>query len=69
MRSVLAWFTVRGASFLTAGIVGLLAARGHDTTDTRIALFAGGGFSPELRARARADRLILVDLERLYRGE
>ncbi len=26
MRSVLAWFTVRGASFLTAGIVGLLAA-------------------------------------------
>jgi uncharacterized protein (DUF58 family) len=26
MRSVLAWFTVRGASFLTAGIVGVLAA-------------------------------------------
>jgi uncharacterized protein (DUF58 family) len=26
MRSVLAWFTVRGASFLTAGIVGLIAA-------------------------------------------
>src|SRR5260370_8789708 len=26
MRSVLAWFTVRGASFLTAGIVGILAA-------------------------------------------
>jgi len=49
-------------------IVGLLAARGHDTTDTRITLFAGGGFSPELRARARADRLILVDLDRLYRG-
>ncbi len=50
-------------------IVGLLAARGHDTTDTRITLFAGGGFSSELRARARADRLILVDLDRLYRGE
>lgn len=26
MRTVLAWFTVRGASFLTAGIVGLIAA-------------------------------------------
>lgn len=26
MRSVLAWFTVRGASFLTAGIVGVIAA-------------------------------------------
>jgi uncharacterized protein (DUF58 family) len=26
MRSALAWFTVRGASFLTAGIVGVLAA-------------------------------------------
>ncbi len=26
MRSVLAWFTVRGASFLTAGVVGVLAA-------------------------------------------
>jgi uncharacterized protein (DUF58 family) len=26
MRSALAWFTVRGASFLTAGIVGLIAA-------------------------------------------
>src|SRR5258708_8201633 len=25
MRSVLAWFTVRGASFLAAGIVGILA--------------------------------------------
>ena len=25
MRSVLAWFTVRGASFLAAGIVGVLA--------------------------------------------
>jgi uncharacterized protein (DUF58 family) len=33
MRSVLAWFTVRGASFLTAGIVGVLAALilGSDT--------------------------------------
>jgi hypothetical protein len=25
VRSVLAWFTVRGASFLAAGIVGILA--------------------------------------------
>jgi len=33
MRSVLAWFTVRGASFLTAGLVGVLAALilGSDT--------------------------------------
>ena len=28
MRSVLAWFTVRGASFLAAGIVGMLAGAG-----------------------------------------
>lgn len=49
-------------------ILGLLASRGHDTSDTRIALFAGAGFSPELRAQAHPERLILVDLERLYRG-
>lgn len=45
----------------------LLGARGEET---RLLLFAGGGFDRELRAVAkkRSD-LELVDLERLYRGD
>lgn len=46
----------------------LLHARGHDTTGTRLAMFSGSPFSPQLQARAKSDGLVLVDLERLYGG-
>jgi hypothetical protein len=40
-----------------------------DTGDTRLLFFSAAGFSAELRARAVADdRLLLVDLDRLYDG-
>jgi AAA+ ATPase superfamily predicted ATPase len=52
-------------------IASLLAARGRDTRDTRLALFSARGFSEDLRRRAEADRgrVILVDLDRLYEGD
>ena len=49
-------------------IQGLLTARGYDTQNTKLALFAGAGFSSELGRHARRVGLVLVDLERLYAG-
>ncbi len=37
--------------------------------DCRLACFSGVGFARELRAAERAGEVVLVDLERLYRGE
>lgn len=36
--------------------------------DTRLLLFSGGGFSDDLRQRESDGDVVLVDLERLYRG-
>lgn len=47
----------------------LLRRRNVDAHDTRLLLFSGGGFSDELRERECAGDVVLVDLERLYRGE
>ncbi len=43
----------------------LAEKRGLDTTECRLALFSGRGFSPDLRRRPGAD-VVLVDLDRLY---
>lgn len=40
-----------------------------DARDTRLLLFSGGGFSGDLRERERAGDVVLIDLDRLYRGE
>lgn len=50
-------------------VLGLLATRGHDTSDARVACFSSAGFSSELQREAREGRVVLVDLERLYGGE
>lgn len=49
----------------------LLSARDERRAEaTGLLLFSGGGFTEDLRRRARADRRIqLVDLDRLYHGE
>jgi hypothetical protein len=45
----------------------LLAAKGFDTTLTRLACYSGAGFDQRLRTAAGADdRLLLVDLSTLY---
>ncbi len=49
-------------------VAALLAGRGHAVGDARLALFSASGFDPALRRRAKTDRLVLVDLERLYAG-
>ncbi|MDX3640962.1 ATP-binding protein [Streptomyces sp. MB09-02B] len=49
-------------------ILGLLTARGIDTTHTRPACYSGVGFAPELRAAAERGEVVLVDLPRLYSG-
>lgn len=49
-------------------ILGLLAARGIDTSHARPACYSGVGFSPELHAAAKRGEVILVDLKRLYDG-
>jgi hypothetical protein len=49
-------------------ILGLLAARGVDTTHTRPACYSGIGFTPELEAAAGRGEVALVDLKRLYSG-
>jgi hypothetical protein len=47
----------------------LLAARAR-VDRTRLAIFAAGGFGADLRDEAsRRSDVILVDLERLYRGD
>ena len=47
----------------------LLAARGVDTSAVRPACYSGAGFTDELRAAGDRGEVVLVDLERLYRGE
>jgi hypothetical protein len=49
-------------------VVGLLSSHGHETRGVRLALFSAAGFSTELRRRGARGELILVDLERLYKG-
>jgi AAA+ ATPase superfamily predicted ATPase len=45
----------------------LLRPKGYDTEATVLALYGGAGFTPELTAAAAADdRILLVDLARLY---
>jgi AAA+ ATPase superfamily predicted ATPase len=47
----------------------LLAGRGVDTSAVRLACYSGAGFTDELRAAGDRGEVVLVDLERLYRGE
>ncbi|MCC3655389.1 ATP-binding protein [Streptomyces sp. S07_1.15] len=49
-------------------ILALLAARGVDTSHARPACYSGAGFTHELRAAAGRGEVVLVDLNRLYRG-
>jgi hypothetical protein len=49
-------------------VAALLAGRGHELGDARLALFSASGFHPDLRRRRGAERLVLVDLARLYAG-
>jgi hypothetical protein len=44
----------------------LLEIKGYDTSDAVLACYGGAGFDPELRAEATRQRLLLVDLSRLY---
>jgi len=45
----------------------LLRPKGYDIETTVLALYGGAGFTPELTAAAAADdRILLVDLDRLY---
>jgi uncharacterized protein len=45
----------------------LLKPKGYDTETTTLALYGGAGFTAELTAAAAADdRILLVDLDRLY---
>ncbi|HVK20431.1 MAG TPA: ATP-binding protein [Actinokineospora sp.] len=48
----------------------LLAAKGWDTSSTRLACYSGVGFTDELRAAAAADeRILLIDLDQIYAPE
>lgn len=47
----------------------LLAARGEDVTHTRPACYSSVGFTPALRAAEADGHVVLVDLDRLYRGQ
>ena len=50
-------------------IRGLLQRRpGIDVTSTKLLCASGAGFTPELRATADTDEVILLSLERLYDG-
>ncbi|MCO6004607.1 ATP-binding protein [Actinoallomurus purpureus] len=44
----------------------LLSVKGYDTSETWLACYSGTGFDDELHAAAKRDRILLVDLERLY---
>ncbi|MEV0404476.1 ATP-binding protein [Actinoallomurus sp. NPDC050550] len=46
----------------------LLSVKGYDTSETWLACYSGAGFDDELRAAAQRDRVLLVDLDRLYAG-
>ncbi len=47
----------------------LLAAGGEDVTRTRPACYSGAGFTPALRAAEADGQVVLVGLDRLYRGD
>lgn len=47
----------------------LLAADGEDVTHARPACYSGVGFTPALRAAEAHGQVVLVGLDRLYRGE
>jgi len=49
-------------------LLALLAARGEDVSHTRPACYSGVGFTPALRAAQADGHVVLVDLDRLYRG-
>uniref|UniRef100_UPI0006E35D3B AAA family ATPase n=1 Tax=Peterkaempfera griseoplana TaxID=66896 RepID=UPI0006E35D3B len=49
-------------------VLEILAARGEDTSRTVLACYGAAGFSPALRAAGSRDEVLLVDLDRLYRG-
>ncbi|WP_327412412.1 AAA family ATPase [Streptomyces sp. NBC_01233] len=50
-------------------IVDTLASREEeDVSRVRLALYGASGFSPELHAAQARDEVMLIDLERLYRG-
>lgn len=44
----------------------LLSVKGYDTSETWLACYSGAGFDEELRSAARGERVLLVDLDRLY---
>ena len=46
----------------------LLAAKGLDTSQTRLACYSGAGFTHELHEAAARGEVVLVDLARLYGG-
>ncbi|MER6333357.1 ArsR family transcriptional regulator [Streptomyces sp. NPDC001034] len=49
-------------------LLDLLAAHGEDVTHTRPACYSGVGFTSALRAAEDNGHVVLVDLDRLYRG-
>lgn len=49
-------------------ILELLKSRGVDTSQAGPACYSGAGFDPELRAAESRGEVVLVDLQRLYRG-
>ncbi|MDF3298552.1 AAA family ATPase [Streptomyces tropicalis] len=49
-------------------LLDLLAARGEEVTHTRPACYSGAGFTPALREAEADGHVVLVDLDRLYRG-
>jgi uncharacterized protein len=44
----------------------LLARRGYETQDTRLACYSAAGFTTELTAASRSGQALLVDVARLY---
>ncbi|MGW0752483.1 AAA family ATPase [Streptomyces sp. NPDC002587] len=50
------------------GILGALTAEDEDVSRVRPALYGASGFSPELHAAGARGEVMLIDLERLYRG-
>lgn len=50
-------------------VLDLLAAAGEDVGHARPACYGAAGFSPELRAAEAAGEVVLVGVDRLYRGE
>ncbi|TLQ47519.1 AAA family ATPase [Streptomyces marianii] len=50
-------------------VLAVLASRGEDISRTKPACYGGAGFSPRLHAAQDRGEVLLVDLDRLYRGE